>query len=61
MSAQLLTAEQVAERWGVPTSQVYRLTRDGILPCVAIGKYYRYRLDILEDFERNGGTLGKAA
>ena len=28
MTGQLLTAEQLAERWQVPTSQIYRLTRE---------------------------------
>ena len=45
MTGQLLTAEQVAERWQVPKSQVYRLTRDGAIPTVKLGRYYRYRLD----------------
>ena len=41
--AQLLTAEQLAERWQVETSQVYRLTRSGAVPAVKLGRYYRYR------------------
>lgn len=52
----LLTAEQVAVRWQVPASQVYRLTRDGRLPVVRLGRYYRYRLDALEAFEAEGGA-----
>jgi excisionase family DNA binding protein len=47
----LLTAEQVAERWVVPTSHVYRLTRQGDIPAVRLGRYYRYRLDAIEQFE----------
>lgn len=58
-SAQLLTAEQVAERWQVRTAQVYRLTRAGRLPAVRIGRYYRYRLAALEAFEVEGG-VGRA-
>jgi excisionase family DNA binding protein len=57
MAAQLLTAEQLAERWQVKTSQVYRLTREGVLPVVKIGRYYRYSLDAIERFERAGGTM----
>ena len=47
---QLLTAEQLAERWQVPKSHVYRLTR-GRDPAVRLGRYYRYRLDEIEAFE----------
>lgn len=50
-SPQLLTANQLAERWQVPRSHVYRLTRTGQVPTVRIGRYYRYRLDIIEAFE----------
>lgn len=51
----LLTADQVAARWQVGKAQVYRLTREGRLPTVRIGRYYRYRLAGVEDFEATGG------
>ena len=52
MNDRLLTADQLAERWQVPKSQVYALTRRGEIPTVKLGKYYRYRLDAIEAFER---------
>lgn len=55
MSAQLLTAEQLAERWQVKESHVYRLTRAGEIPAVRLGRYYRYRLDAIERFECGEG------
>ena len=51
MSGPLLTADQLAERWQVPKSHVYRLTREGAIPTVQLGRYYRYRLDALERWE----------
>ena len=51
----LLTAEDLAARWQVPASQVYRLTRAHRLPVVRLGRYYRYRLEAVEEFERGGG------
>lgn len=54
MTARLLTAEQLAERWQVPKSQVYRQTREGQIPTVRIGRYVRYRLDAIEAWERGG-------
>lgn len=50
-SAQLLTAEQLAERWQVAPAHVYRLTREGAIPTVRLGRYYRYRSDAIERFE----------
>jgi len=48
----LLTAEDLAERWQVTKHQVYRLARDGHLPTVTIGRYYRFRLAAIEEWER---------
>jgi excisionase family DNA binding protein len=47
----LLTAEQLAKRWQVKPSHVYRLTRENRIPAVRIGRYYRYRLEAIEAFE----------
>lgn len=52
----LLTAEDVAARWQVAKAQVYRQAREGRLPSVKIGRYYRFRLSAIEDFEAEGGT-----
>jgi len=51
MSARLLTADELAERWQVRAQHVYRLTREGAIPAVKLGRYYRYRLDQIERFE----------
>jgi excisionase family DNA binding protein len=48
---QLLDAGQLAERWQVTTGQVYRLAREGGLPTVRIGRYYRWRLAAIEAWE----------
>jgi excisionase family DNA binding protein len=51
---QPLTAEQLARRWQVPPSHVYRLTREGRIPVVKLGRYYRYRPDAIDHFELRG-------
>ena len=58
--AQLLTAEQLADRWQVSKAQVYRLARDGRIPAVPIGRYYRFRLAAIEAWEaaQEGGADG---
>ena len=45
---QLLTADQLADRWQVSKAQIYRLARDGRIPAVPIGRYYRFRLSAIE-------------
>lgn len=54
----LLTADQVAGRWQVPKSQVYRLVREDRLPAVKVGRYYRFRVDVLERWELESGAVG---
>ncbi len=56
MNDHLLTAEELAERWQVPKAHVYRLAREGRLPTVQLGRYRRWRLEALEDFECDGGV-----
>jgi len=57
--SQLLTADQLAERWQVPTSHVYRLAREGRIPTVELGRYRRWRLDQIERFEQSFNTITK--
>lgn len=52
----LLKAPELAERWGVSTALVYRLSREGHLPAVRIGRNFRYRLAVVEAFEAAGGA-----
>ncbi len=56
MSGQLLTAEQLADRWQVPKSHIYHLTRTGQIPTVKLGRYYRYAPPAIERFETERGT-----
>lgn len=51
MTGRLLTADELAARWQVPKSHVYRLTRESAIPAVRLGRYYRYRLDAIEAWE----------
>lgn len=58
--AQLLTAEQLAARWQVPKAHVYRLSREGAIPTVKLGRYRRFRVADVEDFEAAGGVVADA-
>jgi excisionase family DNA binding protein len=42
--------------WGVPRSHVYRLAHNGQVPCVRLGRYFRFSVPVIEEFERSGGA-----
>lgn len=48
----LLDADELAARWKVSKAQIYRLSRERRIPCVAIGRYYRFRLAAIEAWEQ---------
>jgi excisionase family DNA binding protein len=47
MQSSLLTAQDVAAMLGVPASWVYSQTRAGRIPTVKLGRYYRYRREVI--------------
>ena len=49
----LLTADELADRWRISTAAVYRLARDGRIPTVTLGRYRRFRVDSIEQWERD--------
>src|ERR671918_1555882 len=52
---QLLAAADVAEMIGVKETTVYRWCSEGKLPCLKIGKHWRIRRGVLEDFLKESG------
>lgn len=56
----LLTAEQLAERWQVPKTQIYRLARTGRVPVVRIGRYCRFRVESVKAWERECELIVRA-
>ena len=46
----LLAATDVAELVGVKETTVYRWCKEGKLPCLKVGKHWRIRRGVLEDF-----------
>jgi excisionase family DNA binding protein len=55
-ASRLLTAEQLAERWQVQKSHVWRLARRGEIPTVRLGRYMRFRLESIEAWELSQET-----
>jgi excisionase family DNA binding protein len=52
---QLLAVADVAELVGVKETTVYRWCSEGKLPCLKIGKHWRIRREVLEDFLKESG------
>lgn len=59
-ASRLLTADDLAARWSVDRSLIYKLTRRGSLPAVRLGRVVRYRIEVVEAFEDAGGTSGES-
>ena len=60
---ELLNAEEVAGLMGVSEETVWRWCRDGTLPCLKVGRWWRVRREALDDFlrksERSTTLVGK--
>src|ERR687898_2877586 len=52
---ELLAATEVAELVGVKETTVYRWCSEGKLPCLKMGKNWRIRREVLEDFLKESG------
>ena len=50
--SELLGAEDVAEMVGVKETTVWRWCKEGKLPCLKVGKHWRIRRGVFEDFLR---------
>jgi excisionase family DNA binding protein len=59
----LLSAEDVAALMGVKETTVWRWCREGRLPCLKVGKHWRIRRQVFEDFldqsERSSTLVGQ--
>jgi excisionase family DNA binding protein len=49
---ELLAATDVAQLIGIKETTVYRWCKEGKLPCLKVGKHWRIRRGVLEDFLR---------
>ena len=51
-SRALLGAEEVAGYFGVKKATVYRWCKEGRIPCLKIGRHWRVRREVMEDFPK---------
>jgi excisionase family DNA binding protein len=52
----LMPPPRAAKLLGVSTRQLYRLSRDGVVPAVRVGRLLRYSRKALADFVSRGGA-----
>lgn len=58
MTGPLLSAKDVAAMLGVPTSWVYEQSRKGLIPTVELGRYRRFRLEVVEEWIKKQESNG---
>ena len=56
----ILTVREVAEYLRLSQAKVYRLAKDGSLPVFRIGKAWRFRKDLLDEWLVRQSTMNTA-
>jgi excisionase family DNA binding protein len=51
----LLDAAETARMLGLRRQQLYGLVREGVIPCVRLGRKLKFHPQVLEEFVANGG------
>jgi excisionase family DNA binding protein len=59
--SKLLSAAELAARFGVPKGRVYELAERGALQTIRIGRLIRFRPDEVEAFMSRGGERATRA
>lgn len=54
-SENLVTADWVVTKLGIPVPSIYDYARRGVLPCVRVGRLVRFRPSDIEKFIDSGG------
>ena len=50
-----VTADKVAEHFGLPKNAVYKMAREGTIPSYRLGRSLRFVIEEIEDATRKGG------
>jgi len=49
-SGDVLTIEELASYLKIPKSTLYKLVREGSVPCQKVGKHWRFHRDAIDDW-----------
>lgn len=55
----IMTVKDVADYLRMSEAKIYRLVRNGVLPVVRIGKTWRFRKDLLDEWLKESSTTEK--
>lgn len=50
MESDLMTANEVSEYLRIPISTVYKLVQEGKLPGFKVGRHWRFRREVFQDW-----------
>ena len=53
MEADIMTVHDVARYLRLSEAKVYKLARQGCLPAIRLGKSWRFRKDLIDEWMRN--------
>ena len=49
-AAEVFTIEELSEYLKIPKSTLYKLVREGSVPCQKIGKHWRFHKEAIDDW-----------
>ena len=52
----VMTVEEVSEYLRIPRSSVYKLARQGRIPCQKVGRHWRFRREALDTWLESAGV-----
>lgn len=53
MESDLMTANEVSEYLRIPKSTVYKLVQEGKIPGFKVGRHWRFRREVFQNWIRN--------
>lgn len=53
-SGDILTIDELATYLKIPKSTLYKLVREGAVPCQKVGKHWRFHKDAIEAWIKDG-------
>ena len=52
-----VTADKVAEHFGIPKNAVYKMAREGVIPSYRLGRSLRFVIEEIEEATRTKGEV----
>ena len=59
-TVQILTIEELAQYLRIPKSTLYKLVREGSVPCQKVGKHWRFHKEAIDEWLKQHPEHGDA-